>query len=179
MKCEKCGKPATIEIIITIGEKNEHLNLCFECYSEIVNSNAEKITDGEFKFFDDVLSDLLSSVIVEEDNLTDYNDTVCPRCGYGIGDIVNSGKFGCDSCFSTFYDKVLQILQSTQGSQNHMGNHPQRYDEVEKILSEIQENKNELEDSVLKEDYEKAAKIRDEIQRLNKKLEIISGEINE
>lgn len=176
MKCNKCDNDATIEIIISVDNVEKKLNLCFDCYSKIINEHAENNTDLEnFKFFDDVLSDLLGSVIEQKVVSKDKTTEPCPQCHTHLEDIVNSGKFGCEYCYSAFYDEIVEILKSTHGSHKHLGVHPERYEKIIQLQKRILEKKIELEDLVLKEEFELAAGLRDEIEKLNEELLAIDG----
>lgn len=179
-KCDRCNKDATIEIIISLGDKDEKLNMCFDCYSEIINESADKSSGlQDYKFFNDILSDLLGSVIEEKASNEIDSTIVCEKCNHSLKDIIENGKFGCENCYTTFYDNVKQILQSTHGSQEHVGIHPERFNEFNDIRVELQSKKSELENLVLKEDYESAAKLRDEITKLSDKLTSIESDYHE
>lgn len=180
MKCNKCDNDGTIEIIINIGDVEKKLNLCFDCYSRIINEHAENNTDLEnFKFFDDVLSDLLGSVIEQKVVSQNKSTKPCPKCHTHLEDIVDSGKFGCEYCYTAFYDEIVEILKSTHGSYKHLGIHPERFEKIIQFQKRILEKKIELEDLVLKEEFELAASLRDEIEKLSEELIAIEGAENE
>lgn len=46
LKCDKCGKDANIEIFLKADGIEEKLNLCFNCYSNMLSENLSNT--GEF-----------------------------------------------------------------------------------------------------------------------------------
>jgi protein-arginine kinase activator protein McsA len=83
-------------------------------------------------------------------------------------DIVNNGKLGCADCYTTFYDKLLPSLQRIHGKTRHEGKVPlirnasvetPKVDKIE-ILSE------ELKKAIENQEFEKAAELRDEINKM-------------
>lgn len=176
MQCDKCSNDANIEIYVSDGHGGEKISLCFSCYQDIINSGMENLmgmhTEEIFKKFMEEFDSYKFSI--EEEDL----DVVCPKCGKSMRQIGKDKKFGCDYCYSEFEPKVADLIQSTQSSSSHIGKYPEKYEEINKIKYEIQSRKLELEDSVVKEDYENAALIKSKIDELTKELQTLSGEIN-
>lgn len=100
------------------------------------------------------------------------------------------GKFGCENCYNTFSDKIDYLVKNLHGSSRHIGRKSKfskqnkdnfeikkDSDKLEKVSEEIknsqEENKLEklqkdLKQAIKDERYEDAAKIRDEIKKLEK-----------
>lgn len=91
----------------------------------------------------------------------------CEKCGSTFNDIVNSGKIGCADCYRTFYDKLLPSLQRIHGKTRHEGKTPKAVKvETDSTESKISRLEKELKDAVERQDFEKAARIRDEIKAI-------------
>ncbi|MPM32470.1 Protein-arginine kinase activator protein [bioreactor metagenome] len=102
----------------------------------------------------------------------------CPVCHSTISDITNSGRFGCGNCYS-FFSEYLDTNSLTKGE--HKGKRPLSFLRRGEKKAEVKqqpatsENKNAQKLSELKakikkaiadEDYESAAKLRDEIRSI-------------
>jgi len=83
----------------------------------------------------------------------------CPTCGITLTEINKAGKLGCGDCYLFFKDALNQLLYKLHGSTKHTG---------KGISNKLHDLENQLADAIQAEDYEKAAKLRDEINELNK-----------
>ena len=93
----------------------------------------------------------------------------CPKCGTSFDEIAHSGKVGCADCYRTFYDKLLPSIQRIHGKIKHSGKTVSAAPEQPKIETKeekIEKLKAAMNDAVAKQDFENAAKIRDEIKAL-------------
>jgi protein arginine kinase activator len=97
--------------------------------------------------------------------------TKCEVCGLTFDDFRQKGEFGCSDCYVTFREELKPILRRIQGDVIHKGKVPKRAGGTLSIKREIEKLRDNLKELVAKEEYEKAAKVRDEI----KKLEAQSG----
>lgn len=192
MKCDKCNNEANFEIHF-IGNEKKTISLCKDCYSKYISDLIpnEDFGDDNFKYFQDILSDLIGSIINNKINKqentensekmeksTDDSEKVCSNCGTSLSDIIANGKFGCSQCYEDFKDKVGEILIQTQGSEKHNGKIPEEYKGIILIREKIEEKEEELKNLIVNEDYETAAIIRDEIKDLKMDLEKTNGEID-
>lgn len=169
MKCQICGKnPATTYMkMIVNGELTEHA-MCSEC--------AQKSGYGNFLHpfslsFHSLLGSFLGSSAPE------MTDTVrCPGCGSSFGDITQSGKVGCSQCYTVFRERMLPSIQRIHGNTTHCGKQPSGSSalrvqpeaklRVTKPENELEQKKKELQIAIQKQDFERAAVLRDEIKRL-------------
>ena len=181
MKCENCGKnDANVKYTQIINGEKKQMFLCEEC------SNKLGINDIQFNmpidfasfltdFFDDMND--INVMPVLGDNL---NQLKCTKCGLTWDDFLHTGKFGCSNCYTDFEMRIDPILRSLQGATNHIG----RLGKVitsnkvtPNIDDKIQENNNEdttkieslkeqLKQAIKDERYEDAAKLRDEIKKI-------------
>ena len=181
MLCQNCGKnEVTFKYTQVINGVKKEMNLCDKCAREL------GLKDMNFSMpinFSSFLSDFFN----------DYNDSLlpsfmgtqtlgCKSCGTTFDNFVNSGEFGCSSCYDLFEDRITPILRNLQGATRHVGRgyraiKPSTGDEktsakktVKKEESQIEKLQKDLQKAIKDERYEDAAKIRDEIKKLENKL---------
>jgi len=90
----------------------------------------------------------------------------CETCGMVFDDFRKTGKLGCANCYSTFRDRLNPILRRLHGNVEHTGKVPGKVSHRIKYSDELEKLKNELADAISKEEYEKAAQLRDRIRSL-------------
>ena len=165
MKCEKCGKrDATTHLTkIVNGYKEEH-HLCSECaagspeYSEMKSN----MNFG--------IGDFLSGIFTGGKQQTSINGEhgldICPTCNMPYSDFLKTGKLGCSDCYSTFRNRLKRPLKQIHGTFEHIGKSPKRNGGKFMLDKKISVLESELNAAVLKQDFETAAKLRDEIKAL-------------
>lgn len=177
MLCEICQeREATIIYTEVInGVKNEH-SLCSEC--------AKDMDFGEELPFAELLSGILSAYAVESEKREDTMDQViCPTCKMSYRDFIRQGVFGCEDCYNVFEPLIEDNIKKIQGNNIHTGKKP-RYNsglDMEKNKKEaVKEGtaeqimilKEKLQEALTAEDYEEAARLRDEIRALKEREDI-------
>lgn len=179
MKCDRCDKEAIVEISIIAGEVHTKLNLCEDHYLEFLSAQMPEGVDKDksFTYFQEILADLVSGVI--DSNSMDHGaQEPCPQCHKTFEQVIESGRFGCDRCYTHFDELTKTTLAQTQGAVSHTGKSPARYEGVRMLQAVIDETKEKLEFSIQEERYEDAAEIRDEMSELNERLNVMRGEID-
>lgn len=162
--CQSCGeKDASIHFTKIINGSIEEKHLCDNC--------AKKGNDLDFDLpfsFHKLFTGLIDS-IQEKDQIT--KDISCAECGLTYNKFLETGKFGCSNCFKAFPEDVASLLKGIHGHDHHTGKIPSRANSKILHQREIDLLRNELEQSITKEDFEKAALLRDEINKLKEKLD--------
>lgn len=165
MLCQNCGKnEATTHIKRIVNGEATQAHLCSECakslgYDDVFSDFGVSFSDMLGSFFNEATVGALSSHILR-----------CEKCGSTFDDIVRSGKIGCADCYTTFYDKLLPSLERIHGRTRHEGKIPNEAPQI-KTESKLDELKDELAQAVEKQDYEKAAVLRDEIKKIESEEE--------
>ena len=156
MMCDKCKKnPATTHIkTVTNGVVNE-TNLCSYCAAEQGYNNFGKIS----------LTNMLASMFGDGIGKLDSVTTRCNCCGAAFSDIVESGRLGCSECYNVFKEHLMPSLIRLHGKASHIGNRPAGVNE-ENNQQKINDLKENLKLAVKNEEFETAAKIRDQIKEL-------------
>ncbi len=168
MLCEKCHKnEATTHIKRVINGQASEVYLCADC--------AAKAGFGSIHSpFSLGLNDLLGSVFGEAAHskaIPAGGDEVrCSGCGSTFQDIAATGRAGCAKCYDTFYDQLLPSLQRLHGKTRHAGKLPASAGVEAKQRRQLDELRKALSLAVEKQEFEKAAALRDEIKALEQGL---------
>lgn len=86
----------------------------------------------------------------------------CPECGWSLRDFQQTSRFGCPRDYEVFEDFVTDLLEKVHGTSEH----PVQEEEAE--LSRLVHLMNE---AAAQEDYETAARLRDQIRALEAGLQ--------
>lgn len=160
MLCQNCGKhEASTHIKRIVNGETTEAHLCADCARSLGYQSA--FSDFGFGF-----SDMLSSFF-EPVGIGALSNSVlrCEKCGCSFNDIVKSGKVGCADCYSTFYDKLTPSIERIHGRTRHEGKIPNNSPEQVKN-SRLEALQEQLQTAVQTQDYETAAKLRDEIKEI-------------
>lgn len=90
----------------------------------------------------------------------------CPDCGMTLDEFRKKGRLGCPRDYSVFKQHIAEIVERVHGARRHVGRVPsgnQPRGDGEPRLVEL---RRELEEAKGKEDYERAARLRDAIKAL-------------
>ncbi len=175
MLCERCKKnEATVFYRETVNGKERSLSLCADCAEEAkkkgeIEDLFEKENFFGSGFFEDAFSGadkLLGSLfgIRELPGRTKEKVKKCPLCGATFSDLVNSGKAGCPECYATFSEELSPTISRIHGTTSHVGGAPAAYKKDREKKEKIKALEAELKSAVKDEEYEKAAKLRDELR---------------
>lgn len=173
MLCQNCGKHnANVKYTQVINGDKLELYLCETC-AQKMNINAKFNLDFNF---DNIFSGFFNDASIK--TLPTQEILKCPGCGLTYSQFADSGKFGCESCYNTFSNRIDNILKKIHGNNRHVGKNSLKGIEnkgtttsIEKKVekkTELEKLKEELQDCIKKEEYEKAAKIRDKIKEIEK-----------
>ena len=99
----------------------------------------------------------------------------CPNCGMSYADFQQTGKIGCSVCYGTFRRQLEPLLRRIHGTSTHSGKIPRRSGGTLELKQEIKRLRGELKEKVAQEEYEEAARLRDEVRALEQKLSAKEG----
>ena len=165
MLCDICGKnQATVHLTEIIDEQMNELHLCEECAR--TKSAAMEQQFG--------LSDLLAGMAdFEKPNKDEEVITAkCPECSLTYADFKKIGRLGCGQCYDAFRKYLAPLLKMIHGSSQHVGISPlagKSAPKVSKRRVDLQELRGELVKAIEREDFEKAALLRDKIREIESK----------
>ena len=88
----------------------------------------------------------------------------CSRCGLTLLEFRQRGRLGCPTCYEAFRQHLGDLLERIHGATAHIGRSPGLDDEELHRLQRVNDLEQQLECAVREEDYEDAARIRDELK---------------
>jgi len=165
MQCQICkNNEATIHLTeISNGIRSE-LHLCEYCAAE------QQIAVKNQLPLNELLSSLLAAAPEEEQfTSAETRRLKCPVCGFTLEHLRNASLLGCPQDYEVFAQPLLPLIESIHdGKTLHCGKVPSTTPKRTKNQIELHSLKLKLEQAVKKEDYELAAKMRDQIAEKEK-----------
>jgi len=166
MLCERCHKrEAQVHIKHMKNGTVAEYHLCHHCAQAMSQQGVLPEVPMEFPF-ENFLGNLFpvkaqkqSEPVTKEQG----QKTVCPRCGLDSTEFARTGKFGCAACYDTFRPSVRQLLRRIHGSEIHRGSRPLAKSSAQPV-DDLQTLRKLLREAVEKEEYERAAVLRDRIR---------------
>jgi protein arginine kinase activator len=179
MICEICKKnPATIHIQEIVDNQKKSMHICAECAEK--KSDSPMLFDGSFNLAE-VLYNISEHIglpgfglgnpddKVDEIELQEKKKITCMKCGWTLSQLRKTGRLGCPQCYNSFRDVLNDAFETMHRGKLHVGKKlGGKIDESSTIMLEIMNMKKELEELVQREEYEKAAVLRDKINALLK-----------
>ena len=106
--------------------------------------------------------------------ISDTKVIKCSKCNRSYDDFIETGKFGCDNCYDVFSDNIDSLLKRIQGSNRYIGKRINNTNIIEKNNKTVIDDKKDkirklklkINELVKLEKYEEAAKVRDEIKKI-------------
>ena len=166
MKCDICHvREATVHLTEVVNDKVTKLHLCEQCAK--VKSKEMQSHFG--------LTDLLSGLMdlgpaMPEGQVKKDSAVKCPLCGMSYYDFQRTGRLGCGKCYEKFEKNLSVLLRKIHGSDKYIGKMPFKGESVLKDQQNIRRLKNELNELIQTEEFEKAALLRDRIKELEEKM---------
>ena len=156
MTCDVCKhNQATVFLTQIVDGKMQKVNLCESCSKE------KGVTDPTGFALADLLLGLGAAQVMEGGGSAQK----CAVCGFSQQDFKKTGRLGCASCYETFAEGLQGLLKGMHKGTAHVGKVPVR---LRQNIEREQEMKNlhrDLRRAVAEENYEGAARIRDEIKQ--------------
>jgi protein arginine kinase activator len=94
------------------------------------------------------------------------SEAACENCGMAFGEFREHSLLGCPECYKAFESSLAPLLERAhEGATHHVGKVPHRAGAGEQRQALILRMRKRLEEAVGAEDYELAARLRDDIRR--------------
>jgi protein arginine kinase activator len=173
MLCEKCQtNDASVHMQQFVHGKKVELHLCQECAFKIDSPEMLVPLENIFKGFLEQLNTKYftqSGAVPPAGSVnTRTAPKACVRCGMTFQKFKTGGRLGCDICYHSFKKEVEVLLKNVQGSTRHEGKYPRRMGAGIIQKRQVSELRAALKYAVEEENYEEAARLRDEIRELEK-----------
>jgi protein arginine kinase activator len=183
MICESCHQNlATVHLTEIVAKQKKELHLCEDCARE-----KGDVFKGNFSVHD-FLGGLENAAKKKPGDKSEKKEAVaptkakatvsdtgpCPACGLSFPEFKASGRLGCFNDYEHFKKELLPLLEKIHGATQHTGRVPSSVGqklETQKVLTALRKD---LSLAVQREEYERAAQLRDKI----KSLETPVGEKN-
>ncbi|MBI4585487.1 MAG: type I-B CRISPR-associated protein Cas8b1/Cst1 [Planctomycetes bacterium] len=164
MQCEVCkSAPASVHLTDVSNNQKKEIHLCENCARDkgaTIKSYLNKDTNfPEFK-----TAQLMAAEFSESGG--EDEGLVCPTCGLSYRKFRSTGKFGCPDDYNLFTKQVVQLLEKIHHKVQHTGKVPGRASSQMAVKKELNQLREELKNAIEREEYEKAAQIRDQIYTL-------------
>lgn len=158
--CDNCGiRAASVHIRKKLNNMLEESYLCSECAAKYSNALLSFVSIDKF------ISNMINS-ISEKDHEPE-NSIKCAACGYTLDKLKKTGRVGCAECYNSFAEQLAPVLGMLYQGRKHtvsMDSEPVSAVSAENNTDQIVMLRKRLEEAISKEEYELAAKIRDEIK---------------
>ena len=154
--CQSCQKnPATVHLTeIVDGDKRE-VHLCEEC------AQKEGVSPvGAQNLFTHLMD------VAKGGDPDSVTSLTCAGCGLTYGEFRQRGRLGCGECYKVFREPLSELLEKIHGAHQHLGRIPGRVGSSLKRERELIELRRELTSVVQREEYERAAEIRDRLRKV-------------
>jgi protein arginine kinase activator len=163
MKCDVCQKSeATVYLTQIVEGKMQKVNLCENCAKE------KGVSDPTGFAMADLLLGLGATQQIEHGGQPAQK---CPVCGFTQIDFKKTGRLGCSACYDTFADGLANLLKGMHKGLKHTGKMPARLSRRFAMADRVKSLETDLTKAVKNEKYEDAARLRDEIQKLEHELQ--------
>ena len=163
MLCQNCHKrEATVHFTRIVNQQKVEMHVCERCAAE----NSE-ITINIHKLLSGIMGIGTAKGVGQKSHTT----LKCEYCGMTIDEFNRTGLLGCAKCYEAFGDSITTMLKRIHGNAKHHGKMPKNIPGMVKDAYNLRSLKEELQKSINKEEYEKAAQIRDEIKLLEENIQ--------
>lgn len=154
MKCELCKQnEAAVHLKHAFNGEVREVHLCSDCAAK--KGFVAKLSPAS-------LTDFLFGMEAQRKVEPQGTDISCPNCHMRRSDFRKNSRFGCSVCYQAFSEELVPLLDEFQKGHQHVGKVPVR----EKNAVELAALQKKLELAVEIQNFEEAARLRDEIQAL-------------
>lgn len=153
-KCQRCNDRSTLHITEVEDDGYREVHLCIKCAQKYLQESDEPAADGSHE---DAFAQVGEKVQLKKK---------CPACGLTFQDFRNGGRLGCPNDYEVFREELKPLLENMQGALAHVGKAPRRAPPDAQAQHRVLKLRQELQQAVAVEDYERAAQLRDAIGQL-------------
>lgn len=170
MICESCHQNlATVHLTEIVQKYKKETHLCEECAR--TKGVPYKTQFSVKEFLGGLGAKKESEAPVLAAPASSELGEPCPTCGLSFDEFRKTGRLGCHNDYEHFRRGLLPLLEKIHGAVQHTGRVPARVgDRVERqrLIAALQRD---LSQAVEREEYERAAELRDKIRGLEQQVE--------
>jgi protein arginine kinase activator len=159
MRCDHCHeREAVVHLTQITGDQSVQVHLCEKC-------SAEKGIEPATALVKSPVGGLLAQLTLPTLGDPAIPAARCPRCGAGIEDLRAAGRLGCGECWEVFQGPLTDLVRRLHGATRHTGTrHPGAAHARAGAPPDLTKLRAQLRDAVAAEDFERAARLRDELR---------------
>jgi protein arginine kinase activator len=188
MKCDQCDLEATVHELRVVGGKKVERHLCEKCARKqgiAVQPQAVPVAE----MLEKIIQQQVTMPKAQAGPVA-ARASICPACGTTYAQFRETGLLGCPECYRAFEGQLGPLLERAhEGGSIHSGRAPKRASEgsprvaahpeiaraakaeaqqasPEAAAARVSALRKQLDEAVKAEQYEKAAKLRDELRKL-------------
>ena len=165
--CDRCPKPATFHITDIERGKPKEFHFCDEHARQHLAPSADNAQKPEMTALAEKFSQTGLEIVRQE---AAPEKQVCPLCSMSFQEFRNTGRLGCPHDYEVFREELLPLLENIHEETRHAGKIPRRAPRDPVRQTELIQLRNELKRAIAAEDYEIAAKVRDQIKTIELEL---------
>lgn len=159
MLCDNCHeRDSVIQVTLVNEPPQKQLNLCEKCA-------AERGIKTQLSTANQPLTDFIVAVQQKASPAGEGDAVKCAFCQGTLRDFKNSGRLGCAYCYGAFETNLRDLLRRVHGNSKHQGKSytppVEALDEGATVLSELRDR---LKRAIDQEQFEEAARLRDQIK---------------
>ncbi len=161
MLCEHCGEnDAVITLTQVVHGEQRQLRLCEKCAAE----RGVETSVGSPQHH--ALSQFLVAV-QKQSALVPLDQSRCSFCSASLRDFRMVGRLGCARCYSAFEPSLRDLLRRVHGHSRHVGKQYEAPEPSQHVaVSRLEELRERLRRAVESEQFELAARLRDQLRVL-------------
>lgn len=164
MKCQQCEKPATFHITELTGPEPQEVHLCENCAKSYLLQGDSGPPAAAPTLAGVLAKQLKLGQAAEE--LAKLDQRACPKCGITFYEFRNQGRLGCSHDYTYFERELTPLIMNIHGEGKHVGKRPRGEAASTDEETELIRLRREMEDSIKKEEYERASQLRDKIRQI-------------
>lgn len=161
MKCDLCSRVATVQVTEIRNGRQVEKHLCEQCAAKMEALPAKSHTP---------INQLLTNFVMAHSGAVEAAAATCEGCGMSWAEFRQKGLFGCGRDYDVFERELTPLIQRAhEGATHHVGKSPQRVVEgavAQKRQAMLTRLRKDLAKAVEAEDYERAAKLRDQVREV-------------
>jgi protein arginine kinase activator len=173
MKCQICNQnEATVFLTTVEGQKLTKLCLCIACAASkgVLKEGLSAPTLSSFMGSPPAETAPHQAGLKGLGSLVSGPNPSCDKCGMSFSDFKRTGRLGCVGCYDAFREQLTELLSGMHLGMEHLGKVAPGFDQEQVLHREIEHLKKALATAVRSEHYEEAAKLRDRIQELERRV---------
>lgn len=156
--CQTCKQAKATVHITDVPDKRER-HLCEDCAEKegVIIKQTHQTTNA-----------ILQEFIKQKTGIGAMDEQSCPKCGITFREFRLKGLLGCPYDYEAFKTLLTPLIERAhQGGTHHVGKVPRTGDPSTQKQAGLRRLRRELQEAIEHEDYEQAARVRDQLRTLD------------